>query len=249
MITLAWPSVWVVPGAEPLADFGVSATPAPSTAGWTPVGERRRRRSDFWSNRLWRVPPSAARSSTVALPGRNGFVQPQRHGQASTSSSCASTMASLTSAGGFLVALLLCAESSLAFAPARVSKLPARGAGWRAARAPPPSMALLDDLADGFSSLVSGGGKVEAEPALPPVIINPDFKLAGIFTVLALLLDSIPYVQLILGPIVTLLAVLFAVQTTRIRFRFDDEAFELLNAGEMYAASRANPPSLFLTLT
>lgn len=133
-----------------------------------------------------------------------------------------------------LAAAYLCADA-LAFAPSRRAGLPSVGprrtVGPRSTPMTTPSMALFDDLADGFSSLVSGGGKVEAEPALPTVVIEPDFKLAAITTALALVLDSIPYIQFILGPIVTLLAVLFAVQTTRIRFRFDDDSFELLGAG------------------
>lgn len=36
---------------------------------------------------------------------------------------------------------------------------------------------------------------MEAEPALPTVVIEPDFKLAAITTALALVLDSIPYVR------------------------------------------------------
>jgi hypothetical protein len=59
------------------------------------------------------------------------------------------------------------------------------------------------------------------------VVINPDYKLAAIFLALGALLDTIPYLQLLPGPFVTLLGVLFAVQATRIRFTFDREAFEL----------------------
>lgn len=66
----------------------------------------------------------------------------------------------------------------------------------------------------------------EPEP-LPDVVIDPDFKLAGIFLAAGLFLDIIPYIQLTLGPIVTLLGILFLVQTFRVRFTFDQEAFEL----------------------
>ena len=95
-----------------------------------------------------------------------------------------------------LAVACLCANAA-AFAPSRHAGLPAvvglrrsvrRSAPWT------PSMALFDELADGFNQMISGGGKVEAEPALPTVVIEPDFKLAAITTALALVLDSIPYV-------------------------------------------------------
>ena len=97
-----------------------------------------------------------------------------------------------------LAAACLCADSAaLSFAPSRHARLPAAVGPRRSVRrsAPfTPSMALFDELADGFNQMVSGGGKVEAEPALPTVVIEPDFKLAAITTALALVLDSIPYV-------------------------------------------------------
>lgn len=74
----------------------------------------------------------------------------------------------------------------------------------------------------------------EAEPEpepLPDVVVDPDFKLAAIFLVAGVLLDTIPYIQLTLGPFVTLLGLLFLVQTFRVRFSFDQEAFELLGGG------------------
>lgn len=64
-------------------------------------------------------------------------------------------------------------------------------------------------------------------PSAPEVVISPDYKLGIIFLAGGFLLDQIPYIQLTLGPLVTLLGVLFVVQTFRIRFCFDDEAFEL----------------------
>lgn len=69
--------------------------------------------------------------------------------------------------------------------------------------------------------------KKEAKPALPDVVIDPSFKLAGIFLTAGILLDFIPYIQLTLGPLVTLLGVLFLVQTFRVRFTFDANNFEL----------------------
>jgi len=87
--------------------------------------------------------------------------------------------------------------------------------------------------------------EIKPEP-LPDVIINPDFTLAGIFLAAGLLLDTIPYIQLTLGPIITLLGILFAVQATRVRFVFDETSFELkigndLNdAGENFVVGGEN---------
>lgn len=64
-------------------------------------------------------------------------------------------------------------------------------------------------------------------PTLPPVVIDPDYRLAGIFLGLGIFLDTLPFIQFTLGPIVTLLGILFLVQTNRIRFCFDETAFEL----------------------
>lgn len=67
----------------------------------------------------------------------------------------------------------------------------------------------------------------QLKPKLPDVVIEPSFKLPVIFLTLGILLDTIPYIQLTLGPLVTLLGLLFLVQTFRIRFCFDETAFEL----------------------
>jgi len=56
--------------------------------------------------------------------------------------------------------------------------------------------------------------------SVPP----PDYKLAAIFLGLGLLTLSVPW---LVGGFITLLGVLFIVQTTRVRFVFDDEAFEV----------------------
>lgn len=62
--------------------------------------------------------------------------------------------------------------------------------------------------------------------------IDPDFRLAGIFLTAGLLLDTVPFLQLTLGPIITLLGVLFLVQTFRLKFVCDSTAFELLNTSQ-----------------
>lgn len=77
----------------------------------------------------------------------------------------------------------------------------------------------------------SSSSKKESKPQIPDVVIDPDYKLAGIFLVAGVLLDLVPYIQLTLGPLVTLLGILFLVQTARIRFCFDATAFELRTSG------------------
>ena len=59
------------------------------------------------------------------------------------------------------------------------------------------------------------------------VVIDRDFRLAGIFLGAGALLCKIPWIQLTLGPIVTLLGVLFLVQTFRVEFICGPSAFEL----------------------
>lgn len=56
-----------------------------------------------------------------------------------------------------------------------------------------------------------------------PVTIASDFRVAGALLAAAYLLDQIPYIQLTLGPIVTLLGVLFLLQSFRVRFVFNDQ--------------------------
>ena len=63
-------------------------------------------------------------------------------------------------------------------------------------------------------------------------IIDPDFRLAGIFLTGGLLLDQLPLLKFTLGPIVTLLGVLFLVQTFRLKFVCDSTAFELQNTSQ-----------------
>lgn len=59
------------------------------------------------------------------------------------------------------------------------------------------------------------------------VIIEKDFRLSAIFLGGGLLLDQIPFLQVSIGPIVTLLGVLFLVQTFRLNFVCDDTTFSL----------------------
>jgi hypothetical protein len=64
------------------------------------------------------------------------------------------------------------------------------------------------------------------------VIIDADFRLAGIFLTAGLLLDTIPLLQVTLGPIITLLGVLFLVQTFRLKFVCDKTSFALQNTSK-----------------
>jgi len=73
----------------------------------------------------------------------------------------------------------------------------------------------------------------EPKPTQPPVVIKEDYTLAGVFTVLGLLLSaSLPFLGFGLGAFILLLGILFFVQAGRVRFVFDDEAFELRTASE-----------------
>lgn len=78
------------------------------------------------------------------------------------------------------------------------------------------------------------------EPPLPDVIIRPDFRLSVYFLALGGALDTIPYAQLTIGPFVTLLGLLFLVQTTRVRFVFDSTSFELKSGGDSLTSSGEN---------
>ena len=88
----------------------------------------------------------------------------------------------------------------------------------------------LKGLTQGISDLFKSTDDDEKsiEPRSETVVIDPDFRVAALFLSLGLVLDLIPYIQLTLGPAVTLLGVLFLVQTFRIRFVFDESALELV---------------------
>lgn len=89
-----------------------------------------------------------------------------------------------------------------------------------------PVRMLMDKMPEPVRKLL-GNDEPSAPAGLPPVVVEPDYKLGAAFLVAGVGLDTIPYIQWTLGPVVTLLGVLFLVQTTRIRFIFDDDAFEL----------------------
>jgi len=72
------------------------------------------------------------------------------------------------------------------------------------------------------------------------VVIDKDFRLSVIFLSAGLLLDQIPYLQVTLGPIVTLLGVLFLVQTFRLNFVCDDSTFSLQDTSKEEASIGEN---------
>jgi len=85
-----------------------------------------------------------------------------------------------------------------------------------------------------FDSIFAPKKTVQVKkPKFETVVIDPDFRVATLFLSIGVLLDTLPYLALGLGPLVTLLGVLFLVQTFRIRFRFDSDGyFELLSSSK-----------------
>jgi len=72
------------------------------------------------------------------------------------------------------------------------------------------------------------------------IVIGKDFRLCAIFLGVGLLLDQIPYLQVTLGPILTLLGVLFLVQTFRLNFVCDDSTFSLQDTSSEEASIGEN---------
>ncbi|GKY95189.1 hypothetical protein MPSEU_000482300 [Mayamaea pseudoterrestris] len=70
------------------------------------------------------------------------------------------------------------------------------------------------------------------KPKFDDVVIDPDYRVGAVFLVLGGALDTVPFLQIWLGPFITLLGVLFLVQASRVRFVFDGDSIELLNKGE-----------------
>lgn len=94
---------------------------------------------------------------------------------------------------------------------------------------------LQKEVGSFFKSKETGGASAAVEqekPKIPDVVIDPDYRLGIIWLTGGILLDLIPYIQLTLGPIITVLGILFLVQTARLRFCFDENAFELRLSGK-----------------
>lgn len=127
------------------------------------------------------------------------------------------------------LALLVQAMPSSAFAkaPLSSSRIERRQAG--------PLFAAEENNPFGFvQGLFSGGGTAVAEPktpAIPDVVVDSDYTLAAVFASIGLssfILGHDIFTS-VFGGFFVLLATLFAVQASRIRFVFDGEAFELKN--------------------
>jgi hypothetical protein len=108
---------------------------------------------------------------------------------------------------------------------------------------------FLDNLfAKTVAAVSSAAPEVKKkEPLPPPVVIDRDYRVAAVFLAAGLLLDCIPYVQFIVGLPVTLLGLLFLVQTYRVRFVFDASnnlairiGDELKESGENVVVGGAN---------
>jgi hypothetical protein len=130
-----------------------------------------------------------------------------------------------------LLAVALTATTSHAFvvSPATKQTLSSTPTGMMAQQQQMrrPTTSLQSFLTDLFSPKTKVA-KAPPKPVFEKVVIDPDFRVAALFLTSGILLDLVPYAQLTIGPIFTLLGLLFLVQTFRIRFVFDEEgAFEL----------------------
>jgi len=88
----------------------------------------------------------------------------------------------------------------------------------------------------GFVQGLFSGGTAVAQPktpAIPDVVVDSDYTLAAVFASIGLssVLLGHDIFTSVIGGLFVLLATLFAVQASRIRFVFDGEAFELKNIG------------------
>lgn len=117
----------------------------------------------------------------------------------------------------------LASDSCLAFAPSSGRTVLGQSPTQVHAEANNP-FAFLENI------LKPKEAPVAQKPTFEPVTIDNDFRVAAAFLAGGLLLDQIPYIQLTLGPLVTLLGVLFLVQSFRIRFVFNEKnELELVN--------------------
>lgn len=93
-------------------------------------------------------------------------------------------------------------------------------------------MGFLDDIKAAASKITASGTRPPAAVKMPDVVIKEDYTLAIAFVVGGVVLTSLgsPFLWgagALPGVLILLLGVLFTVQTGRIRFCFDGEAFEL----------------------
>ena len=131
--------------------------------------------------------------------------------------------------GIFTVLLLLVAVVSMGhgFVLANQSPLAKSAASSSSSGQPPYAKKILEPTPTAL--LASSGVSSTGDDA---TIIDPDFRLAGIFLAGGLLLDQLPFLKFTVGPIITLLGLLFLVQTFRLKFVCDSTAFELQNTSQ-----------------
>jgi hypothetical protein len=123
-------------------------------------------------------------------------------------------------------------------------KQPRRTSGLVSSLAATQNKSFLDNL---FAKTVAAVPEIKKkDPLPPPVVIDRDYRVAAVFLAAGLLLDTIPYVQFIVGLPMTLLG-LFLVQTYRVRFVFDASnnlairiGDELKESGENVVVGGAN---------
>lgn len=97
----------------------------------------------------------------------------------------------------------------------------------------PASSSPFDFLEGIFSS--SSGSAAVAAPAIPDVVVDTDYKLAAAFGAVggSILANAHNVGGVLGGGFIALLAILFAVQATRLRFVFDEDSFELKSVADV----------------
>jgi len=129
---------------------------------------------------------------------------------------------------GRVLPALLAAFACCRFLPAPGAFAPAPR--QRGAPAAPPRQ---PEVARRFFDGLFGEKEEEKAPALPDVVIKEDYTLSAVFGALGVLLCAVlPYAGLGIGGLCVLLAILFFVQTGRVRFVFDRDCFELRTLGQ-----------------
>ena len=73
---------------------------------------------------------------------------------------------------------------------------------------------------------------VSSEPDEDTVVIDADFRVSSYFLIGSLVFAQLPILKFVLSPLAALLGLLFLVQTFRLKFVCDSEAFELLNTSQ-----------------
>lgn len=116
--------------------------------------------------------------------------------------------------------------------------IPSSSAGYSQLLRPTSNLQLngfFGNFLDQIKKEIAPAKPIVAPKKYDAVVIDPDFRIAGVFLALGILLDQIPYIQFLLGLPVTALGLLFLVQTFRLRFVFDEEnCLELKTTNNMF---------------